>query len=158
MESKAVVYKQKVNDNLAEAYKHLERLSNALDELSKYYLFPLDIDDYKKLIEEVQCLAFSDQIIYRFSKLQDCMGAKLFKSLLLSQGENVNKPFLDILNQLEKMDIIDVDEWFEIRDLRNEIAHDYEDKDEVAINLLNSIDRLRSELSRVLGDIQLMVK
>jgi len=42
--------------------------------------------------------------------------------------------------------------------LRNEIAHDYEDKDEVAINLLNSIDKLKGELSRVLGDIQLMVK
>ena len=43
----------------------------------------------------------------------------------------VNKPFLDILNQLEAIDIINVDEWFEIRDLRNEIAHDYEDNDEI---------------------------
>lgn len=158
MGNKTVVYKKKLNDNLAEANKHLERLSNALGELKKYYQFPLNSDDYKQLIEEVQCLAFSDQIIYRFSKLQDCMGAKLFKSLLLYQGENVNKPFLDILNQLEKMNVIDVEEWFEIRDLRNEIAHDYEDKDEVAINLLNSIDKLKGELSRVLSDIQLMVK
>ncbi len=46
---------------------------------------------------------------------------KTFKSLLLYLGENVNRPFLDILNQLERIDIIDVDEWFEIIDLRNEI-------------------------------------
>jgi len=66
--------------------------------------------------------------------------------------------FFRPIKSTRKMGVIDVDEWFEIRDLWNEIAHDYEGKDEVAINLLNSIDRLRSELSRVLGDIQLMVK
>ncbi len=61
------------------------------------------------------------------------------QSFLLYQGENANKPFLDILNQLEKIDIINVNEWFEIRDLRNEIANDYQDGDEVAVNILNSI-------------------
>lgn len=158
MGSKTLVYKQKVNGNLTEASKHLERLSNAITELKRVYSFPLKAADYKQLVLDIQSLAFSDQVIYRFSKLQDCMGAKLFKSLLLYQGENVNKPFLDILNQLEKMEVIDVDEWFEIRDLRNEIAHDYEDKDDVAVNLLNSIDRLRSELTRILDDIRVMVE
>ena len=43
------------------------------------------------------------KIIYRFSKLQDCMGTKLFKSVLMYQGENVNKPFLDILNTIYKL-------------------------------------------------------
>ena len=158
MGNKALIYKQKVNANLDEAYKHLARLSNALDELNKNYCFPLDKDSFKELLNNIQYLAFSDQVIYRFSKLQDCMGAKLFKSLLLYQGENINKPFLDILNQLEKMDIIDVDEWFEIRDLRNEIAHDYEDNDYVAINILNSINKLKGELLKILDDIQAMVR
>ncbi|MEA3315002.1 MAG: toxin-antitoxin system antitoxin subunit, partial [Campylobacterota bacterium] len=87
-------------------------------------------------------------------KLQDCMGAKLFKSILLYQGENVNKPFLDILNNLEKMDIIDVDNWFELRDLRNEIAHDYDDNNNQAINILNTIHSLQDELERILNNIQ----
>jgi uncharacterized protein with HEPN domain len=86
------------------------------------------------------------------------MGAKLFKSVLLFQGENTNKPFLDILNQLEKIDIIDVDEWFEIRDLRNEIAHDYEDNDTVAINILNTIYKLRNELKDILNAIEALTK
>ena len=158
MGNKALIYKQKVNANLDEGYKHLTRLSNALNELNKNYDFPLDKESFKGLLNNIQYLAFSDQVIYRFSKLQDCMGAKLFKSLLLYQGENVNKPFLDILNQLEKMDIIDVDEWFEIRDLRNEIAHDYEDNDRVAINILNSINNLKDELLKILDDIQAMVR
>ena len=78
------------------------------------------------------------------------MGAKLFRALLLYEGENVNKPFLDILNDLEKMNIIDVENWFEIRDLRNEIAHDYEDNDFVAIEILNTIYEIKDNLKNIL--------
>lgn len=64
---------------------------------------------------------------------------------------------MDILNQLESIDIIDVDEWFEIRDLRNEIAHDYEDNDEIALNILNTIYKLRMDLQAILDSIQKIV-
>jgi len=156
--SKTLVYKQKVHDNLNESYKHLLRLENAFGALQKQYHFPIYMDDFKKIVDSVEYLAYSDQIIYRFSKLQDCMGAKLFKSVLLYEGENVNKPFLDILNQLEVIDIIQVDEWFEIRDLRNEIAHDYEDNDEIALNILNTIYKLKVDLKETLDAISELVK
>ncbi len=154
MRNKTLIYKQKVIDNLNESYKHLERFENAFIELGKNFNFPISNNDFEKIIESVQYLAYSDQIIYRFSKLQDCMGAKLFKSLLLYQGENVNKPFLDILNQLEKMDVINVDEWFELRDLRNDIAHDYEGNEETAINVLNMIYKITNELKKILDKIK----
>lgn len=154
MGNKALVYKQKVYDNLSESYKHLNRLENAFDALSRNYTFPIAMDDFKQILASTEHLAYSDQIIYRFSKLQDCMGAKLFRSVLLYQGENINKPFLDILNQLEAIDIINVDEWFEIRDLRNEIAHDYEDNDEIAINILNTIYKLKVDLKGTLDAIE----
>jgi len=158
MGNKTLVYKQKVQDNLSESRKHLKRLRDAFDELAKSYAIPLDIKTYSQILDDIQALAFSDQIIYRFSKLQDCMGAKLFKSLLLYQGENVDKPFLDILNQLEKMDIIDVDEWFEIRDLRNEISHDYEENEQTAISILNMIYRLKPDLENILLEIEKQTK
>lgn len=158
MGNKALVYKQKVHDNLNESYKHLLRLENAFESLKKNYLFPISMEDFKIILQSVEHLAYSDQIIYRFSKLQDCMGAKLFKSVLLYEGENVNKPFLDILNQLEAIDIINVDEWFEIRDLRNEIAHDYEDNDEIAINILNTIYKLKLDLKEILDAISKLVQ
>ena len=158
MGNKTLVYKQKVTDNLNESYKHLLRLENAFEALKKKYTFPINIENFKVILENIEHLAYSDQIIYRFSKLQDCMGAKLFKSVLLYEGENVNKPFLDILNQLEAIDIINVDEWFEIRDLRNEIAHDYEDNDEIAISILNTIYKLKSDLKEMLDSIQKLVK
>lgn len=158
MGNKALVYKQKVHDNLNESYKHLLRLENAFESLKKNYLFPISMEDFKIILQSVEHLAYSDQIIYRFSKLQDYMGAKLFKSVLLYEGENVNKPFLDILNQLEAIDIINVDEWFEIRDLRNEIAHDYEDNDEIAINILNTIYKLKLDLKEILDAISKLVQ
>lgn len=158
MGSKTLVYKKKVDDNLTESYKHLKRINEAFSELEKLYTFPLDNQNYLKIVSNLQSLAFSDQIIYRFSKLQDIMGAKLFKSILLYQGENINKPFLDILNQLEKMEIISVDDWFEIRDLRNEIAHEYEESDMIALNILNMIYDLKDELKKIVESISKLVE
>jgi len=158
MGHKTVVYQQKVADNLKESRKHLHRLDMAFLELQRVYVFPLNSDNFSDILGDVQHLAYSDQCIYRFSKLQDCMGAKLFKSVLLYQGENINKPFLDILNRLESMDIIDVDEWFEIRDLRNEIAHDYDANDETAINVLNTIYKIKNELANILEEIEKVIR
>ncbi len=158
MGNKTLVYRQKVKDNLKESLKHLCRIEDAFSILEKKYLFPIDKEVHKKVLSCMQDIAFCDQVIYRFSKLQDCMGAKLFKSVLLYQGENINKPFLDILNQLEAMDIINVDKWFELRDLRNEIAHDYEDSDEICINILNSIYKLKKDLKVVLNSVKNLVQ
>lgn len=158
MGNKTLVYAQKVHDNLSESHKHLLRLENAFNALSTHYVFPLDKESFMSILESVEHLAYTDQIIYRFSKLQDCMGAKLFKSVLLYEGENINKPFLDILGQLEAINIISVDEWFEIRDLRNEIAHDYEDNEELAINILNTVFRLKADLEDILSSIERLVQ
>ncbi len=157
MGNKTLVYRQKVIDNLNESYKHFLRLENGFEALKKYYNFPINMNDFKMILESIEHLAYSDQIIYRFSKLQDCMGAKLFKSVLLYQGENINKPFLDILNQLETIDIINVDDWFELRDLRNEIAHNYEDNDEIVINILNLIYKLKSDLKDILDSVNKLI-
>jgi len=158
MGNKTLVYKLKVQHSLGESFKHLSRLKGAFTELEKEFSFPIDKDMYINIVNNVQYLAYSDQLIYRFSKLQDCMGAKLFKSILLYQGENIDKPFLDILNSLEKMDIINVDEWFELRDLRNEISHDYDDNDNHAINILNTIYNLQLELKKILNNIQNIIE
>jgi uncharacterized protein with HEPN domain len=157
MGNKALIYQKKVQDNLRESYKHLIRIDEAFEQLHKKYSQPINEESYESILNSIQDMAYSDQIIYRFSKLQDVMGAKLFKSLLLSQGENTDKPFLDILNQLEKMNIVNVEEWFEIRDLRNEIAHDYDAKESVAIEIINSIYELKSELKDILDSIKNIV-
>ena len=93
MGNKTLVYKQKVHDNLSESNKHLNRLQNAIEALERNYIFPLSMENFKSILESVEHLAYSDQIIYRFSKLQDYMGAKLFKSVLLYEGKNEKRTF-----------------------------------------------------------------
>ena len=128
-------------------------------ELEKSYVFLLDMEKYEKILQDLQMVAYRDQIIYRFSKLQDIMGAKLFKSLFLYLGENVDKPFLDILNALEKMNLISVDEWFELRYLRNGIAHEYGESDgKIGLEILNSIYTQREELRKILENIDKVIK
>ncbi|NOQ94230.1 MAG: hypothetical protein GQ547_06305 [Methylophaga sp.] len=154
MGSSALIYQEKFKAHLSESLMHIKRLNNAIAALEKKYTFPLVLSEFKEIVNCDQDLAFVDQVIYRFSKLQDSMGAKLFKSYLLAQGENVDKPFLDILNQLEKLHILDVDEWFEFRDIRNSISHHYEDDVNVAIDLVNMIYKSRNDLERILKALQ----
>jgi len=157
MGNKTLIYKQKLEHTLNENYTHLRRVEEAFDALEKQYTLPFTQDEYKNILNSSQDLAFSDQIIYSFSKLQDSMGAKLFKSILLYQGENVDKPFLDILNQLEKMGVLNVDEWFEIRDLRNEISHEYDNSEQTARNILNMIYELKEDLKKILEAITKLI-
>jgi hypothetical protein len=153
MRDNALVYKAKLQKILKEIDIHLSRIENAFAELSRHYPLPFCENDFAHILSDSVPLAFADQIIYRFSKAQDSMGAKLFKAFMLYQGENVDKPFLDILNSLEKINILNVDEWFELREIRNEIAHNYENNENVARNIINSIYKHKNELKQILDSV-----
>ena len=154
MGNSTLVYKTKFEKAFLESQMHLQRINEAFAELQKSYQFPINDVDFEQLFKNRVDLAFTDQIIYRFSKAQDSMGGKLFKAYMLYQGTNVDKPFLDILNALEKLNILEVDEWFELREIRNEIAHDYDDNSNLAVNILNSIFKHKSELEKILKAIE----
>ena len=49
MGNKTLVYKQKVQDNLNEGYKHLLRLENAFTALQEQYPFPINMDNFKTM-------------------------------------------------------------------------------------------------------------
>jgi hypothetical protein len=154
MVNTALVYQAKFQKTLHEANVHLARIDEAFDELGKKYRFPIAKEQFAELLTHRMELAFADQIIYRFSKAQDTIGAKLFKAFLLYQGENVDRPFLDILHELEKLHIVDVEGWFVLREIRNDIAHDYEDNRDQARLILNNIYQYRGELRQILVDIE----
>ena len=103
--------------------KHILRINEALEGLGVN--IPMSADCYSNLTtEQVRCI---DQFIFRFSKLQDSMGAKIFRYILEYLDEDITAlPMRDILNRLERYLIIpSADEWPYIRELRNEISHDY---------------------------------
>ena len=89
-------------DKLMEAVQlctiHSERMSFAWGKIKMH--FPLDKERYVHLQPEE--LSYFDQLIFRFSKLQDSMGGKLFPAILENLGEDVRElPFIDRLTKLE---------------------------------------------------------
>jgi len=150
MGNSTLVYRAKYEKAYKEASTHLARINAAFSELQTRYAMPLEKSDFEKILNSKIDLAYADQVIYRFSKAQDTIGAKLFKAYMLYQGSNVDKPFLDLLHTLEKLNIVEVDEWFELREIRNEIAHDYDDTDGLSIDILNSIYKHKNEIQKIL--------
>ena len=139
---------------LHEVNVHITRLEQSFSELKKAFILPLTSTSFAEIIQSPMYLAFSDQIIYRFSKAQDTIGGKLFKAYLLVQGESIDKPFLDILNGLEKSNIVNVEKWFELREIRNEIAHDYENNDSHGKDVINLIYNNKNELVKIVEAIK----
>jgi len=82
-----------------------------------------------------------DQYIFRFSKLQDTMGDKLFRLVLQRyEGTNESLPLRNILNKLEKYGCINsAKEWTYLRKLRNEIAQQYDDEAEEMTQAINAL-------------------
>jgi len=100
---------------------------------------PLDKNRYISLSDdEVEHI---DQFLFRFSKFQDTIGEKLFKTILLYLEEKVeNKPFIDILNRLEKLELLDdAVIWKELRNNRNELAYNYDDDPEETSEVINKL-------------------
>ena len=114
-----------------EAKKHIELIEESLSVLT------LPIKEYKDLTQ-LQRFALN-ALIFRFSKLQDLIGSKTFRNYLDFSGFSLSdKTFFDILKEIEKESIVDIDTWDELRELRNKIAHDYpQEMDEMleSINL-----------------------
>jgi len=130
-------------EKLHECNQHKRRLIKAQSNLKKH--IPIIKNEYINFDDIT--MGFVDQMIFRFSKLQDTMGEKLFPSLLELIGEEIkSKSFIDRLNRIEELGILYKDDWMSLRKDRNEIAHEYSfNMDEVidGINLIfSSTDKL----------------
>lgn len=127
-------YKNKLASVLEICNTHHERMMHAISRLDN--VLPVKSNNLNCLTPDQ--VSLSDQMIYRFSQLQDTIDSKLFPLLLLGLGEDIsNKPFIDILNKLEKLSIIDnAEKWLSLREIRNLVTHEYPgNEDEVAYGL-----------------------
>ena len=126
-----------------ETIKHLSRLRNAFEKLSKVGM-PLNREKVLSILEDDELTAYLDQIAYRFSKIQDNLG-KLLRLYLSAKGENVdNLTMIDVLNLAERYELgIDKEKWFELRELRNLIVHEYES---MAHKIADTLNKIHSEL------------
>lgn len=142
----------KIEKIFQECARHLQRISEAYSDMSTF--MPLTATKYENLSkDEVQAI---DQYLFRFSKLQDSMGEKLFRVLVGRFEENTDKlSSLDVIKKMEKYAEIDIaNEWLDLRNIRNQLAHEYEDD---AIEMANSINLIYAK-KEVIEGIYLTVK
>jgi hypothetical protein len=134
---------------------HADRLSTSIRRLRpKIPLSPRDVEAF----------TFDDMLLWemfvnRFSKLQDLMGAKIFKAVIDYAGESTEPmTLIDRLNTLEKMGIIENTEiWKDLREMRNHLAHEYPDAPETVANYLNQAFKMASTLIETLTTIEAFV-
>ena len=113
-----------LNDRIIQTFDtcalHLKRMEFAKSKVGSF--IPLSRENYYSIDDET--IGFLDQYIFRFSKLQDTMGSRLFPLTLEALAEPVTDlAFIDILNRLEKLEIIDSAlSWVQLRKIRN--SHD----------------------------------
>lgn len=144
---------------LAECEAHEHRLNQAKANCRQ--MFPLDAGAYAALTDEQ--VTNIDQLVYRFSKLQDAVGAKLVPATVRALREDAaTLTIIDSLNELEKAGALEsAERWMQLRETRNQLAHDYQDDPEEGSENLNSVyralDYLLSEAQRLCSFVRTRV-
>jgi len=143
-----------IHDILDKIELHKKRAKAALSEIKEWDSLDCEI------FEDFEKIKTIDTFIYRFIKLQDMMGEKLFKIFLDEIGEyKDNMSLLDMLDKLEKFEVItDAMKWMEYRKLRNKLTHEYPNNEEDVIDgIVLAID-VFSEIETVLKNIKMKRK
>lgn len=120
---------------LAVAAVHRQRVQAAMDHLHPW--LPLTADALMRADYEV--IASAELLVSRFAKLQDHLGAKLVPLAIALAEEPlpVNASFVDKLQCLERLRALpDAAAFRQLREVRNDLAHDYpDDPDQAAAAL-----------------------
>ena len=113
---------------------HADRIKKSLDSLKNSLPIQPSAFDLNN-----QDFCFIELLTSRFAKLQDAIGQKIFPKLLeILEEDTERQSFLDLLNKLEKLEILEsVEFWSELRKIRNSIAHEYPDNPELMAENLN---------------------
>ncbi len=138
-----------IDDILNKVELHRQRLRHALVEIREWET--LD----SKLFEDFEKVKTVDTFIYRFTKLQDIMGDKLFKVFLDDIGEyRDDMSLLDVLDKLEKFKIIDdAHSWMAYRKLRNQLTHEYPDNEEEVIEGIKIAIEAFEKIENIISNI-----
>jgi hypothetical protein len=103
---------------------HAQALEEALHDMQ---LRALSVDEYQHLTKEDRRLL--DQFAYRYTRLQDDMGARLMPAVLKALGEDIAPmSAIDRFSRLEQIGwLASADDWMTLRQVRNQFSHDYPD-------------------------------
>ncbi len=143
-----------INLVLKEIDKHKERLEYVVNKIKSWNELNTETLDDPEKVETI------DSFLFRFSKMQDTMGEKLFPLILEIFGEEArNKPFIDILNRLEQLEILpSANKWKELRKIRNLLTHTYPWEQEILIKELKQAINASDELMKIYEKIKEKIK
>ena len=136
--------------------RHLHHLLHALASL--HGSLPLSPQAAAALDDEA--VQDWDQLVLRFTRLQDAMGSRLFPAVLAHWQEPYEeRPMLDQLNRLEKLGYLSsVEQWNVLRAIRKRFAHDYPQDPAMRAAYLNeavaAVPLLQDLLSRIAPLVQ----
>ena len=108
----------------------------------------IDIEWIEALDQNPQHSEMLDAFVARFGRLQDTIGDKLLPAILKLNLEPVGSQ-LDNLFRAEKLGWIDsVDQWIELRELRNSLVYEYMTSPEKLLFALKKVLRFGDMLIR----------
>jgi len=136
--------------------KQLKKIKRHYEALKEYKEFidkmKFDFTQEKFQLLEISQKAVLDAYLKRFASLQDYLGAKIFRSLLDIAGITYTK-MSEVLTLIEKEEIVSLDKWIELRNVRNELEHDYPEDLEDALNdlkyCIDNFDYLSNTVKKV---------
>ena len=99
-----------------------------------------------------------EAFVGRFGRLQDTVGDKLLPLLLAALGEK-SSAAIDNLDRAERLGLIQsADEWMTMRNLRNQMVHEYVEDPVVLCNALQTghafVPALISTANRMIAEIE----
>ena len=139
--------RERIERECSACERHFMRMGEAVRALD--IELPMTPSQYDTLSEnQVRCI---DQFLFRFAKAQDSIGGKLFRYLMTLMEEDADAmPMRDVLDKMERYGIIDsADEWIYIRELRNEISHEYNTSETDDVDSLGELVGKRAVLQTV---------
>ena len=152
-----------MNKNLVERLDFLQRVVTKEIkhlEYSSMQVFkePLTVDRVASLTTDEDLAEKVEAFTSRFSRLQDTVGDKLLPVWLSALGEQTGA-VIDNLDKAEKLGVLaSADLWLEIRQLRNQMIHEYIESIEVLTNALQTAQGYQQELinfaQAILGDVK----
>ena len=127
--------------------------------ITRNRLFKVEFNELvaNKLEQDVELSERLDAFVTRFSRLQDTLGDKLLPQLLIALNE-ITRTQVDNLDKAERLGWIkSVDQWLEIRQLRNQMVHEYIEDTAILVNAINSgqkfVDDLQQTAIKMLDEI-----
>lgn len=112
--------------------EHLQQTDRRL------FAAPFTVDDAVKLAGNPDLAERVEAFASRLARLQDTLGDKLLPNLLAALGEKTG-PVVDNLDRAERLGwLSSVDDWFAMRQLRNQMVHEYIEDPAVLADALNA--------------------